>query len=145
MSSEHLEAGRLALETLRLHLVGLVDHIDDEVSRDLLLALSEVETASHAVERLGAMAKGGASPEPPAPEAPSAHVLNLGNAAGQVAGQLGDLHEHITTAAAWCGADSAEEAKPYLLDALVTLNRLREALGLRLTLITNTASEAAHV
>lgn len=53
----------------------------------------------------------------------------------EAAGQLEDLHRHLTQAAAWCGADSADEAQSYLLDAFVTLGRLREALGIELKMV----------
>lgn len=65
-------------------------------------------------------------------------AINLGAAASQIE----HMQEHLTEAAGWIGTDSAGEAEPHLLAAFVTLNRLREALGLRLKMVANTPGYA---
>lgn len=128
---EQVDAGRLALDALRLHLIGLVDHIDDAESRKLLLALAEVETAGRILDELAT----GPKSEPQSSPLTSNAARTLEASIGQVRGQLDDLHAELEHAAGWCGADSGEEAKPHVLAALVSLGRLREALGFRASVV----------
>lgn len=63
---------------------------------------------------------------------------------GQVTGQLDDIHEELMRAAAWCAVDTGEEAKPHVLAALVSLGRLREALGFRASVVHASETGGAH-
>ncbi len=82
---EQVDAGRIALEALRLHLIGLVDVIPDAESRKLLLALAEVETAGRILDELAKAPKA----EAPPPAAP---------AGGSADSMLSDVHSYLSDA-----------------------------------------------